>query len=140
MSERPAVEKPIPRPEGLNGEFYARCAAGELCFQRCRECGAWRHLPRILCPRCSSPNWDWAPSTGRGTIFSWTVAHRATHPAFAAAVPYAIVVVELEEGVRMVSGLRGLPPESLELDLPVQVELEPVSDEIALPYFRPRNG
>jgi uncharacterized OB-fold protein len=60
------------------------------------------------------------------------------HPSFADDVPYAVVVVELEEGVRMVSGLRGLPPEALELDLPVEVEFEKVSEEIVLPYFHPR--
>jgi uncharacterized OB-fold protein len=62
------------------------------------------------------------------------------HPSFAQEVPYAVVLVELEEGVRMVSGLRGLPPEELELDLPVEVELEPISEKIALPYFRPPRG
>jgi uncharacterized OB-fold protein len=59
------------------------------------------------------------------------------HPAFADEVPYAIIVVEVEEGVRLVSGLRGLPPERLALDLPVEVEFEKISDEIALPYFHP---
>ena len=60
------------------------------------------------------------------------------HPAFAAEAPFAVVVVELDEGVRMVSGLRELAAEELELDLPVEVVFEPISENVTLPYFRPR--
>jgi uncharacterized OB-fold protein len=60
------------------------------------------------------------------------------HPAFAAEVPYAVIVVEMEEGVRLVTGLRGLEPSELRLDLPVEVEFERLSDEIAIPHFHPR--
>jgi uncharacterized OB-fold protein len=137
MSEPAGIPRPVPAPEGLNAEFYARCAEGQLCFQRCTACGAWRHLPRQMCAACGSTAWEWAPSSGRGKVYTWTVTHQAMHPAFANDIPYAIVVVELEEGVRMVSALRGLPPDRLELGLPVEVELERVSDTIALPYFRP---
>jgi uncharacterized OB-fold protein len=129
-----------PRPVGLHAEFYEHCAKGELCFQRCRGCGAWRHLPRVMCAKCGSPEWEWAPSCGRGRIFSWTVTHQPPHPALAAEVPYAAVVVEMQEGVRLVSRLRGLAPEQLELDLPVEVEFEAQSDGFTLPVFRPRSG
>jgi uncharacterized OB-fold protein len=59
------------------------------------------------------------------------------HPAFAAEVPYAVIVVEMEEGVRLVTGLRGLDPSELRLDLPVEVEFEKLNDEIAIPHFHP---
>jgi uncharacterized OB-fold protein len=137
MSETRAIPKPVPDPEGLNEAWYRFCAQGELRFQRCTECGSWRHLPRVMCAACGSTEWEWVPSSGRGKIFSWTVTHQAMHPAFAGDVPYAVIVVELDEGVRMVSGLRGLEPAQLSLDLPVRVEFEPISDEIAMPYFRP---
>ncbi len=138
MSERAAIPKPIPKPDRLNAEFYEHCAKEKLCFQRCNECRTWRHLPRSMCAKCGSTDWAWEESSGRGRIFSWTVTHQAIHPAFAGDVPFAVVVVELEEGVRMVSGLRDLPPEEISLDLPVEVEFERVSEQIALPYFRPR--
>ncbi len=126
-----------PRPEGLDAEFYAHCASGRLCLQRCRACGSWRHLPRPMCAGCGSPDWEWRASSGRGRIYSWTVTHRAPHPAFAAETPYVVAVVELEEGVRLVSRLRDLPPERVALGLPVEVAFELVSDEIAVPCFRP---
>jgi uncharacterized OB-fold protein len=130
------VNKPLPQPDGLNAEFYAHCAQRELRFQRC-ECGAWRHPPRVLCAACGSERWEWARASGRGRVFTWTVTHQALHPAYADEVPYALVVVEMEEGVRMVSTLRDLDPSALELDLAVEVAFEPRSDTITLPCFRP---
>ena len=139
MSER-TFPRPLPSGEGLNGEFHAQCASGRLAFQACDDCGEFRHPPRARCARCGSNRASWIPSTGRGRIYTWTVTHQALHPAFAAEVPYAVVVTELEEGVRLVSGIRDLETDSIELDLPVEVVLEPVAEGIALPYVRPRTG
>ena len=135
MSATPPT-KPVPRPEGLNAEFYAHCARRELRFQRC-ECGVWRHPPRVLCAACGSDAWEWARAGGRGRIFTWTVTHQALHPAYAHDVPYALIVVEMDEGVRIVSSLLELDPAELELDLRVEVVFEARSDTIALPCFRP---
>ena len=132
-----SAARPVPRPQGADAEFYAHCAKGRLCFQRCLGCRTWRHLPRPMCPRCGSVDWEWNASSGRGRIYSWTVTHQPLHPAFAAETPYVVAVVELEEGVRMVSRLRDLPAERLVLDLPVEVSFERVSEEITLPCFRP---
>ena len=139
MSERAAIPRPLPRMDGMNGDFYRECArARRLVFQRCEACGTLRHPPRILCARCGSERVSWVSSEGRGTVFSWTVTHQAPHPAFASLVPYAVVVVELEEGVRIVASLRGLDPAELELGLAVEVALEEVSEGVLLPYVRPR--
>jgi hypothetical protein len=129
----------VPAPSGLNKEFYRHCANGELRFQRCSGCGTWRHPPRVMCARCASEAWEWQRSSGRGKVYTWTVTHQALFPAFAEDLPYAVVVVELEEGVRLVSGLRGLSPADLEVDLPVEVELVKASDDVGLHYFRPRS-
>jgi uncharacterized OB-fold protein len=138
MSETPAIPRPLPRMDGLQGDFYRECARqGRLVFQRCEACGRVRHPPRILCAECASDRASWVPSTGRGTIFTWTVTHQAPHPAFAGQVPYAVVVVELEEGVRIVASLRGLAPERLELGRPVEVLLEEAAEGVPLPYARP---
>jgi hypothetical protein len=123
--------------EELAAQFYGECAKGHLAFQRCRDCGTWRHLPRHVCASCGSAAWEWSASGGRGRVFSWTITHQAPFPPFAAATPYAVVVVEMEEGVRLVSALRGLAPERLALDLPVVVEFERISDAAAVPVFRP---
>ena len=137
MSDTPA--RPLPGMDGLHGDFYRECARkGGLVFQRCEGCGAFRHPPRVLCAECGSDQVSWAPSVGQGTIFSWTVTHQAPHPAFASQVPYAVVVVELEEGVRIVAGLRELTPADLELGLAVEVVLEEVAEGVLLPQVLPR--
>ena len=80
--------------------------------------------------------WEWAQSSGRGKIFSWTVTRAPLHTAFAAQVPYALVIVELEEGARMISGLRNCKLENIRLGLPVEVLFERVAENLAMPFFQ----
>ena len=135
MSATSGRPMPVPSPEDeLKAEFWEHCANEKLCFQKCRDCGTWRHLPRYLCAQCHSANWQWAESSGRGVIFSWTVTHRPMHPAFTPYLPFAAVIVELEEGIRLVSGVRDISNEDLALDLPVEVVFEKVSDSMSLPF------
>ena len=137
MSE---YNKPLPGLDGLTREFYDYCKAGELHFQRCSDCGSFRHVPREMCAECNSFEWEWVKSSGRGTIFSWVVVNRALHPAFydpsPDAVPMAPIVVEMEEGVRLASNMVDCPPDELEMDMAVEVVYEAVTDDVTLPRFR----
>ena len=130
-------DKPLPRGEGYHGEFYDFCRQHELRFQQCADCGSWRHMPRESCNRCGSFDWSWQPSTGKGVIFSWTIIHRALHPGFADELPYASVVVELDEGVRLVSNVVGIAPDELRIGLPVEVIFEDVTADTTLHKFQP---
>ena len=129
------TDRLLPTPVGLNAEFYGFLAQGELRLQRCNACDAWRHPPRHRCATCGAAEAHWDVPSGRGRVFTWTVTHRAVDPAFTP--PYAVVVVELDEGPRLVGNLRGLDPADLALDLPVVVEIEPVNETIGLLWFRP---
>lgn len=131
-----ADSRPLPTLAGHAGEFYGWCRKHELRFQRCVACGAWRHVPRELCAACGSWEWEWGRSSGRGTVFTWTVAVRAMHPAFQGAVPYAAVVVEMEEGVRILSTVTNCPPDELAMGMPVTVAFDDVTPEVTLPTFR----
>jgi hypothetical protein len=133
----PPLRAPMPLNR-LDEEFFAHCAKERLCFQRCTACGSWRHLPRAWCARCGSDAWEWQPSCGRARLYSWTITHQAILPGFADHVPFVVAVVELEEGVRMVSALRGVARDDLRIDLPLQVAFERVPDGAALPVFVPR--
>jgi hypothetical protein len=132
------TDRLLPAPAGPNAEFYAFLARGELRLQRCSACGAWRHPPRHRCAACGSLDASWEPASRRGRVFTWTVTHRPVDPAFTP--PYAVVVVELDEGPRLVGNLRGLDPADLALDLPVVVEIEPAGDAVGLLWFRPAPG
>ena len=128
--------KPLPRGEHLHSGFYEYCNRRELRFQRCSSCDAWRHMPRESCEACGSFEWSWELSSGRGTLFSWTIIHRALHPAYADDVPYTVVVVEMEEGVRLVSRLVDVSNDDLKLGLPLQVQFEDVTPEVTMHAFR----
>lgn len=82
---------------------------GRIEFQRCRPCGCAWLPPRSECPGCLRPEWDWEAASGHGELVSWVVYHRAFHPALSDRVPYAVALVELAEGPRMVTSLEGVP-------------------------------
>jgi uncharacterized OB-fold protein len=89
-----------------------------------------------MCGACGSFDWEWARSSGRGTVFTWTTVARALHPAFQQDAPYAAVVIEMEEGVRLLSGVVDTTPDRLEIGMPVEVVFEDVTPEVTLPRFR----
>ena len=135
MSDAP--KKYTPDPDGRNADFYQHLAQGQLHLQACDGCDRVLHPPRFLCAGCGSDALTFQPSPGRGRLFSWTVTHKPVDAAWAAeGLPFATVVVAMEEGVRLVGGWRG-SVEELALDLPVIAEIEPSSDQFALLYFRP---
>lgn len=129
--------RPLPQPTEWSEGFWQACARGELVIQRCEDCLRLRHYPQPMCPHCRSTRSDWHRVSGRGSVYSYAVCHRAFHPAFAGAVPYVVATIELEEGVRMVADLAGVEPERVRIGMPVRVAFERVTDEIALPRFRP---
>lgn len=140
MSEAQFIPNPPPMPNHyLDKEFWAHCANNMLCFQCCVDCETWRHIPRFMCARCGSPNWGWRQSSGRGKIYTWTVAHMPMSPEFDTIFPYAVLVVEMEEGVRITAGLRDLDFKDLNIGLPVEVIFEPLKNGAVLPFFRPRS-
>lgn len=134
------VPRFTPSPDGLTAEFYAHLGAGELRLQRCDGCGRWRHPPRVLCGACGAERWQWRPVSGRGVVYTWTVTHQALVPPFADDLPYAVVVVELEEGPRLVTAVRGIEPAALRIGLMVEVRIARLSDTVGLHWFVPRSG
>jgi uncharacterized OB-fold protein len=129
--------RPTPNPEGLNAEFYAWCAREELRVQRCSACGTWRHPPCVVCARCNSDAWSWERASGPGRVYTWKVTHQALVPGWAEEVPYAVAVVELEEGVRLVSAVREVAPRDLRIGMAVKVGFVKASDTVGLHWFRP---
>ena len=104
------IARPVPPPSALSAPYWEAAAAGRLMIQRCGDCGLLRHYPRLLCNSCYSTAVDWVEASGRGAIHSWTVVHHAYHPSFAADLPYTLVTVDLQEGVRALGRWRGATP------------------------------
>ena len=132
------MTRPIPEPvEELNKQYWQFCNQERLCFQHCADCGNWQHIPRYLCVKCGSDKLEWAESSGRGKVYSWTVTRVPLHPAFATQVPYAVLLVELEEGVRMIAGFTGFSIDEIDLDMSVEVVFERLREDVAIPFFQP---
>jgi uncharacterized OB-fold protein len=130
--------RPLPRPTPETRHFWDGTRQGELRLQRCRACAQVYFPPRPFCPACASRSVAAFAASGRGTLHSYVINHRAAPDSFFEA-PYAIAVVSLEEGPRMLSNIVGVPqtPEALQLDMPLEVVFEPVDDDITVPLFRP---
>ncbi len=134
MSDAPARPVPVITPE--MAPFWEAARRHELAMQRCLDCGAYRFPARAVCSRCLSHRAEWQRVSGRGRIFSVAIMHQANHPWFAARAPYAVVVVELDEGARMLSAVTDLEPHAIVIGMPVEVAFDDVTPEVSLPVFR----
>jgi uncharacterized OB-fold protein len=129
----------VPQPEWLNLDWHrASLASGVLCVQRCTACGRWRQPPRRFCAGCTSDEARFEPVCGRGRVLSISVSHRSLDPGWAESLPFATLVVDLEEGPRVVAATT-LIPTQVTIGLPVQVRIEPRGDDFALVWADPIN-
>ena len=128
---------PVPTPE--TAHYWEGARAGELRLQRCDDCDHVYFPPRPFCPGCSSRAVSVFTASGRGALASYVINERP-HPSFDG--PFAIALVALEEGPRMMSNIVDCEqtPEALELDMPLEVRFEKLSVEISLPVFAPAKG
>ncbi len=115
--------------------FWEGFESGRLLIQRCTGCGLLRHPPRPMCPACNSVEWDTIESSGRGEVFSFVMPQHPPYPWFE--YPYIVVLVELEEGIRLVSNLCEIAPEAVTIGMAVEVFFETFDDGLVLPQFRP---
>jgi uncharacterized OB-fold protein len=127
---------PLPQPSGDNAPFYEAAQRGELRFQKCTACGTFRHYPRPVCPQCLSRMYTWELSSGRGTVYTWTIVRGPTLPAFESRLPYNVVDVLMDEGVHFVSEVLDCAPEDISAGMFVRAVFIPVTDEITLVKFR----
>ena len=127
---------PLPAIGPDTAPFYEAAHRGELRFQRCTDCRTWRHYPRPACPACQSRGFAWERASGRGTVYTWTIVHGPTLPAFEASLPYNVVDVLLDEGLHFVSQVLDCPADALRAGLPVEAVFVPVSEAVTLVKFR----
>ncbi|GAA4714923.1 Zn-ribbon domain-containing OB-fold protein [Brevibacillus fulvus] len=125
----------LPKPviDSDSRPFWEGLKRRELWIQKCDACQQAIFYPRLLCPHCFSEQVSWVRATGRGEIYSYTVVHRAFGP-FAEQTPYVVAIVELEEGVRMMTRIVG-DRADIAIGKPVMVTFEQIDDELTLPYF-----
>jgi len=135
-----AYTKPLPLPANpeLTKPFWEATKRNQLIVPRCRRCNEFFWYPRPACPRCLIEDWEWAPVSGKGRLFSYTVVRQAQNPEFAGDVPYAYAVVQLDEGVKLISNIVDCPiPDGLKVDMPLQVVFEQINSDWTLFKFKP---
>ncbi|MCU1463670.1 MAG: hypothetical protein JWO37_3745 [Acidimicrobiales bacterium] len=116
--------------------FWDAAAEHRLVAQRCAGCGVLRHPPRPMCPHCHSLEVEAAELSGRGTLYSYAVLHHPQHPAFD--YPVLAALVDLDEGIRLVTNLVDVDPAGIEIGMRVEATFAPTTaEERAVPVFRP---
>jgi len=126
---------PLPVPSPDTREYWEKARAHELVLQRCAKCGRYTHPPRPVCGGCGSEALEWVRSQGKGRVYSFVITCQPVHPALAGKTPWAVVEVELEEGVHLYGNVVDCPAESIRIDMPVRVVFRDVTAEVTLPQF-----
>lgn len=135
---RATYAKPLPRMTAANLPYWQTTRAHELRLPRCKACGCWVFPVAQQCQQCWSEDLVWSVLSGRGRISSWVVVCRAFDPSFAADVPYMVVQVDLEEGMRFISHVIDVSASQIYAGMPVDAVFEDVTDEVTLVKFRRR--
>lgn len=119
--------------------FWTAARDGKLLVKRCKACNAVHYYPRGYCPSCLSDQTEWLECSRRGTVYSYSVVHQNPAPPFKDLCPYGVVLVDLEEGPRMmVNWDFERPLDQLQCGQPVEIAFRKVNDELSLPIARPR--
>jgi uncharacterized OB-fold protein len=140
VSARPRYQlnREVPEVRGEEATYFDYCRRGELRIQRCRSCSSFVFYPRAVCPTCTSDELDWVQARGTGTVHTFTVQHRDL-PGFEGQAPFVVAIIELEEGVRLMSQVMG-EPDDVSVGMAVRVEFASIGDSFQVPVFVPADA
>jgi hypothetical protein len=128
---------PAPIVNADSAPYWEGASSDKLLLQRCGDCRTLRFFPRYLCTACGSDRTEWAEASGRGTVHSFTIVHRAAFPEFQAITPYVVALIDLEEGPRMMTNIVGDDALSVAIGDAVTVVFEERgTDGAKVPQFR----
>jgi len=131
-------KKPLPVIQPWSKPFWDATRERRLLIQECRDCGKNIFYPKKYCPECRSTDIKWVESFGEGKVYSFSTLYLGVHPKFEENVPYTIAIIELSEGMRLMSNIVNCDPNDIQCDMPVKVTFEDVTEEITLPKFEPK--
>lgn len=139
MTTQTPTQKPLPMVTPENERYWQGARAHELWLRYCNSCQKTFFYPRDICPIDGSRDVTWKQASGRATLYTYAIVHRAPTPAFRGDVPFMTAIVELEEGGRMMTNLVGIAPDPnvIKVGMPVVVAFDDRTDEISMPVFRP---
>jgi uncharacterized protein len=126
----------LPRPDHASRHYWQSAADGTLVLQRCTRCDQFQFYPRSLCASCAGDT-EWVEASGRGTLYTFTVIRQNRAEAFAPLSPYAVGIIDLDEGVRMMSNIVDCDIDALRVGMPLEVVILRAADDVGLPFWRP---
>lgn len=129
--------KPVPTIDPESAPYWEGAKAGRLMIQRCKATGQHFLYSRVLTPGVDDAQVEWVEASGKGAIYSFTVARRPAGVAFKDDVPYVIASVELDEGARLMSNVVTDAPDAVHIGMRVEVVFDRVSDDLTIPKFKP---
>jgi len=126
-----------PRPSAAGGPFWDATRERRLVLPWCTACEVPVWFPREACPRCLGTDFDWREASGLATVYALSVQTKPGLSMMADRVPYVVALVDLDDGVRMITNIVGCPPDEVAVGMRVRVGWEELSDGRALPVFEP---
>jgi|688.fasta_scaffold920028_1 uncharacterized OB-fold protein len=126
----------LPVATDLTRPFWLAAKEGKLVVQHCISCNKNQFFPRPFCLHCMSSELEWIQSNGTGTIYTFTINRRGSDPYMNARVPYAVAMIELDEGVRLMANIVDSVLEQIQIGGRVHVTFEALTEHISLPQFR----
>ncbi len=131
------VRKPLPVPMPWTQPFWDAARGHKLVLKYCKQCGNIDHPPYLYCTKCGSEDQEWREASGRATLYAYAINVFGVPFPFWDDLPYVVALIDLEEGVRMISNIVDCPHEEIVNGMPLEVVFEDVSEEISLPKWRP---
>jgi uncharacterized OB-fold protein len=125
----------VPEARGEEATYFEHCQRGELRIQRCRSCSSYVFYPRAVCPACLSDQLEWVEARGTGTVHTFTVQYRDP-PGFEGQAPFVVAIIELDEGVRLMSRVMA-EPDDVSVGMAVRVGFASIAESFQVPVFVP---
>lgn len=129
------TQRPLPVTSDVTKPFWEAAANNKLIIQKCATCEKHQFYPRLFCIHCLAEDLIWIDCTGSGTVYSYTINHRAPNPFMKDRLPYVVAAIDLDEEVRMIANIIDSPIDQVKIGAKVHVVFEKVSEDMSLPQF-----
>ena len=131
------VKKPMPKPSRWTKPFWDAAKQHKLVLKKCKDCGNIDHPPYLYCTNCQSENMEWVEASGKGKLYAYAINHYMVPFPFWDDMPYVVAMIDLAEGVRMISNIVECEHDKLKNGMELEVIFDDVSPEFTLPKWRP---
>lgn len=128
--------RPLPQPDHVSKTFWEAAAEGKVLYQECPACGNRQFYPRAMCTDCAAEP-EWREASGRGVVHTYTIIRQNWAKPFREELPYVVAMVELEEGVKMMTNLTDVEIDAVEVGMPVEAYTVKVEDGLGVIFWRP---